>query len=180
MRELIAEARALMEDYKGKGVMIALWPNPTTAARLAEMGNEPSEDLHLTLAYLGTTDELTPFQIARARQVVSEMARKWKPLPAKIAGVGRFSASKTSDGKDVIWASPDVPDLPEMRHELVQRLEAAGLMVKKDHGYTPHITLSYIDSQDKTAINHFEPFDTKFSTIVLAVGGDQARYKLGG
>jgi 2'-5' RNA ligase len=167
--------------------MVALWPSTSVAKKLQGIGQalvkgsaEDVEDIHLTLGFLGTTTDLTPAQLAALPRTVARLAKAQGPLSGVLGGIGRFGASKNSGGKDVLWAAADLPELPAFRHKLVSALDRAGVPVKTDHGFTPHLTLAYMSPQTKVALPHLDPIPVRFNTVVVAVGGKQTRYPLKG
>jgi len=127
------------------GLLVALWLDTETASTLAVPGGESPDALHITLAYCGDVAELGELAVARAIAAVEREVGWRSALTGKIGGYGRFLASDTSDGKDVAVALPDIPGLTELRQAVVQALHDAGCPPASTHGYTPHITLAYID-----------------------------------
>ena len=178
MHVLIQEARRLLEAYTGKGVMVAVYPPIQIARQLAiPTGLEP-DDLHMTLAFLGDSDKIGRKAMRKAEQVCARISKTTEPIKAAISGVGRFSASRTSGGQDVYYASIDAPALPELRHRLVRALQKAGVSVAQDHGFTPHMTLSYLGQNEVAPLQHFDPMKTTFRALTLSVGSDKKHFSL--
>lgn len=124
-------ASAANADVAKTATMIALKPRPDEAAALAHEGGDPADILHVTLAYLGDTD-----------QPLSEIADALKPVVAThgrisgvVGGVGVFHPA------GVGIALPDVRGLTEVRQAVVQALHDNGIDYGRDHGFTPHITI---------------------------------------
>lgn len=159
------------------GVMVALYPAPELAAALALPGGEPAPELHVTLAYLGRRSEVefrAPLaKIAQALQLITAA-----PLEGVIGGVGRFSASETSDGKDVVYASVDVPGLVELRQSLLLALDVAGAEVANNHGFTPHLTLAYVDPAAPSPLQRLEPRPVRFTNLYLVAGEERTAFPL--
>ena len=153
------------------GVMVALMVPSDVAKKIAVPGGEKPEALHCTLAYLGKAADLGPDKIRAAAQIVQKAASEHPAMTGVIAGTGRFNATESSDGKDVIVAHPDIPTLPEMRHALVSKLDEAGIPVKKNHGFTPHITLAYVDENADSPVKRVDTTPIAFPHITLALGG---------
>jgi hypothetical protein len=122
------------------GAMVALYIDAANAKALAVDGGEPAEDLHITLAYFDdqATDR-SDWETIHA--LVANISAKHLPLSGVIGGQGVFA---TPDGH-AHWAHPDVPGIEDLRHDLVHALDLAGFEVRKDHSFTPHITLAYTE-----------------------------------
>lgn len=188
--ELIEEMRGQDSDHPG--LLVALWPPPDVAHALAVDGGEPEEDLHLTLAYCPTAN---PDQIQLAQLIVrlSELAGHQRPVGAKVSGLGVFRTAGGDDGKHVLYASVDAPDLDSLRMGACRTLCDVGLDKSKEHGYTPHITLEYVPvgaGTEGTGVESDEVvsrlFDRTgevsfhFDRLVLAMGGDRLEFPLTG
>lgn len=119
--------------------MVALYPSPGQAQRLAHGGGEVPERLHMTLGYLGKRP-WDPHTINRVGNVVRSWASNVGPLGGVISGSGVFTEGP--DGP-VTYLSVDLPALPGLREDLIRRLDRIDVPVSRDHGYTPHITIAY-------------------------------------
>jgi len=180
MEGLIQEGRQLLEAYKGAGVMIAFFLTPSLQKKVAVPGGEPPDELHLTVIYLGSANDVGEEKLLEVSKVCKRYAKRTPPMRAMLSGSGRFSAGKTSGGKDVLYVSVDAPDLPEFRQKLVQALTRAGVTVPKDHGYTPHVTQAYVDAGAYSSLGRFEPTRTTFGKLTLSVGTWRRSYPLEG
>ena len=165
--------------WKGKhdlSAMIALEIPEALGRKLRIPGGEAVSDLHITLVYLGKLYDLP------ARDVLGEAAARAAarvgPLRGRVNGVGRFKASETSDGKDVIYAVPDVPFLDDLRAALIAELEAVGVTPPRDHGFTPHITLAYVDGNKPTPKVKAMGDDLRFDSLLVKVGPMRRRVEL--
>ena len=159
----------------GSGVMVGLWLDPMTAAALAIEGGEAPGDLHLTIAYLGKAGEVDAVQI---EAVVRQVAAATPPLAGTISGVGRFTAQEGEP--DVLHATVDAPGLAELRVDLVRALEAAGVTVRANHGFDPHVTLAYLDPGSPAPIDRIEQRPIAFDALTLAVAGERIAVPLAG
>jgi hypothetical protein len=125
-------ASAANADVASTATMIALKPRPVEAAALADPDGDPPEILHVTLAYLGDSDQ--PLQeIADALKPVAAL---YAPLSGVVGGVGAFHPA----GVGIVL--PDVRGLAETRQAVVEALHEAGIDYGRDHGFTAHITIS--------------------------------------
>ena len=152
------------------GLLIAAWLDPDLASRLAIPGGEPADALHLTLCYCGDAAEISDVAIGRALDRVAWAAEGTAPLTGQIAGLGRFNASPSSDGKDVVYANVDVPGLDRLRYMIAEMLESAGCPPMTNHGYTPHVTLAYIDAGADMPLQRIETMPIVINSIWLSVG----------
>lgn len=167
-------------DSEYTGVMVALYPSPELAAQIAAMdGVEmPAEALHVTLTYAGKVDALTDLQVAGAIVAAQRVAVYNEPLTGTINGLGRFNASPSSDGKDVIYAVIDVPGLDDLRSSLGDCLEEYGIEPSETHGYNPHMALAYIEAGAESPIATMPTLPLQFNAISVAVGGKRVDYPL--
>lgn len=167
-------------DSEYTGVMVALFPSPELAAQIAAMDgvDMPAEALHVTLTYAGKVDMLTDLQVAGAIVAAQRVAVYNEPLAGTINGIGRFNASPSSDGMDVIYAVVDVPDLDDLRSSLNDCLEEYGIEPSEVHGYTAHMTLAYIEAGAPSPIATMPTLPLMFNAISVAVGGKRVDYPL--
>lgn len=170
LRQQFAELFAADGEYTG--VMLALYPPADVAAQLVAMNGvtEAAEQLHVTIAYCGSTSMLRDDQIAGAIITAKMLSLGEEPLAAKLNGIGRFNASAGSDGKDVIIAIVDCPDLGKLRHKACEMLEYHDCEPNGDHGYTPHMTLAYVEAGGESPITTMPTIDLVFDRISVAVG----------
>ena len=171
-----AAVLAAGSDGAENGIMVALYPPPELADRLAGgmPGDLTPDDLHVTLAYLGTTDDVTPEQVAAARDALANVAMRRTPFTAQVQGTGTFTAPESDDPH---WYSVDAPGLAELRTEIVRALESVGVEPRTEHDFTPHMTVRYGGEQPDIPDNGDEPFGVH--GLVLAVGGRREVYPLG-
>ena len=167
-----AEAMAALLAAEGDptGVAVVLPLPQELAQALALAGGLPAEDLHLTIGMIGRRDEMTDVQLAEALLAVRDAGICCAPITATIGGIGRFMASNGSDAKDVVYLSVDSPALLELRDEVEDALEARGLELQTDHGFTPHITLAYIDPGAAMPLDSIEPQSVTFAVLALWAG----------
>lgn len=176
----LALAGGLPRGDARDGCMIAFRLPAALAADLALEGGEPPESLHLTLAYLGRTSVLDADALERAAGVVQSFALRSRPLEALVGGLGRFTASRTTDGLDVLVALVDAPGLGAMRAELVAELDRARVPVSKVHDFMPHVTLAYIPSRAALPIQSIATRSWVVGALDWYVGGKRRRYTLEG
>ncbi len=163
------------------GVMVALHPDVVAVRAItASPGvTEPTDQLHLTLAYLGDSTE-QPLATNKARLI--DTVKRWalarsKSLKGTINGAGRFFHSE-ADNTNAVWVAPDVAGLPELRQSLVEAIEAAGFDYSQDHGFTPHITVAYV-AKDAPAPSIRIDTPVTFDRVTLAWGDERYDFPLG-
>lgn len=131
-----AEASATVPE---QACMVCLDIPDDVAEQLAVPDGLPPEQLHVTLAYLGT--DLDDEQRRQVAAVVTRVAAAYPPLSGTVGGLGQFPAG---DSGVPVYVPVDVPGLAELRHDLVEQLRGDGLPVDASHGFTPHITVTYL------------------------------------
>jgi 2'-5' RNA ligase len=167
---------SVSKETKQTGVMVALYPPKELVEKLAIKGGVPVDEMHVTLGYLGKLDDIS--NLDELKDTVSAYSKGKKPMKGTFGGIGRFNGSETSGGKDVLYASLDLPDLPEFRQGLVEVLDKNDTPVSKIHGYTPHMTLTYFPSDSKLPVDRIETTEVTFDTLYLVLGEKKIGYSL--
>src|SRR5689334_2919104 len=151
-------------DYSD-GCMIALYPPPNVADALAIDGGLTPEDMHVTVAYLGPAADIDGDAL---REVVAELAER-QPFTAQLAGHARF----TGGDKDVIVALIDSPDLEDLRRDTLDALAERGIEVPRDHGYTAHLTVQYLDADEPSPTDRLDAAPIEFTALSAVHGTDR-------
>lgn len=168
------------------GIMVALFVPGDVAGSLAlntadlpdgATAVEPS-GLHLTLGYMGKTDEAA-FSQQELLQVVGDFARHNPIVQGVIGGIGRFNQAEDGD-TNAFYASFDCPYIPCFRKELIEDLREEDIPVNTEHGFTPHITLAYIPSSAPTPAYMPERMPIVFPFISVAWGDQVTHFQLQG
>jgi 2'-5' RNA ligase len=166
-----------MEDNQADGVMVAFAVPPRAAERLAldVEGALPPEALHITLAYLGTADELAGFEDV-VQTAVSRFAQTHGPIEGVVNGGGAFGRNEAT-GEVATWTYFDSVNLAQFRQDLVAMLAASGAPPRADHGFVPHITLAY--TLPETAPDIDPPqISINFSEVSVWWGSEVTNYTL--
>jgi HK97 family phage prohead protease len=169
-----------VEGAKHKGLMVGCFLSDEAAKALALEGGEAPEDLHLTLAYCGDVSALDDMTVAQAMVAVKGVAGWNLPLNGKISGLGRFNSSNTTDGKDVVYASVDMPGLSELQNWIAYVLRSAGVPPRDDHGFNPHITLAYVEQGSPSPVEKVETMALRFDSLVIVIGEERTVVPLSG
>lgn len=151
-------------DYSD-GCMIALYPPADVAGALAVDGGLPPDELHVTVAYLGDAADVDGDQF---REVVEELADR-KPIEAQISGLARF----TGGDKDVIVALIDSADLEDLRRDTLDALTERGIEIPRDHGYTAHLTITYLDADEPSPLDRLDAQPVEFTALAAVHGTDR-------
>ncbi|MFE2969910.1 2'-5' RNA ligase family protein [Streptomyces sp. NPDC059340] len=152
------------------GCMIALYPPPEIAQGLAVDGGLPPEEMHVTVAYLGDTADS---DVDVLHEVVAQLAER-QPFTVQFAGHARF----TGGDKDVIVALADSPDLEDLRRDTLDALRERGIEVPRDHGYTAHCTITYLDPREEAPLARLDAQPVEFTSLAAVHGTDRADFPL--
>lgn len=162
------------------GLLAALWLGAETAQHLAVPGGEAPEALHVTLCYCGDIGEMDDLTLFRAVAAIDRSVSYSAPLTGKVAGYGRFNASETSDGRDVFYAAVDIPALAELRQSVANELTWAGCPPRATHGFTPHITLAYLDPGAANPVDAVPSLPLRFGAVTVKLGDRRLEIPLNG
>lgn len=175
-----AELAAYLEEAaKHKGAMVALYPKRSVRKKLAALphATEPADDIHMTLVFLtpdaSTLDDDT---LGRIKDAVSSAAgSQTEPLKGEVGGIGAFQGETHP-----LIALADVPGLNEFRAKLSDELKKRSVPMADNHGFTPHITLSYLAHDDEHPPTvPPAPLPLHFDEVHLVTGGDHTVVPLG-
>lgn len=149
------------------GSMLALYPPPAIAEALAIPGGLEPADLHVTIAYCGDASGVRKRLLRRAAAAIASQV---PPFTAAIAGHARF----TGGDQDVIVALADGRWLEDLRSLALAELETLGIDVPREHSFTPHMTLAYLDRRAPDPVGRLQPVTIAFPYLA-AVHGTKAR-----
>lgn len=168
---LLAEAGPKTDSL----AMVAVYPRPEEAAALAIEGGQEPESLHVTLVFLGEAGDLD------ADRVTAAVARATTDLTSSLAGVvggvGQFAEGE--DGVPTILL-PDVPGLTRLRERVVGALAESGVESPSEHGFLPHITVSYAAAELPEEIDLALGQELHFDAVSVVLAGERTDYPLGG
>ena len=180
----MADALSAIVSEQQTGVTLAFFLDVNDASKLYEATARagvkqptPPEDMHLTLTMLGDMKEVDIERDA-LQALVMQFAQTQAPIQGVVSGVGRFQ-NNDDDTTEVIYASFDSPSLPAFRQALVEMLGDNDLEVVSNHGFTPHITLSYIPADAPTPNIRLPQTELTFDRLILAWGEQHLAMRLG-
>lgn len=155
-----------------EGCMVALFLDEADAKKLKVRGGEPVENMHITLCYF-VDKQADRDDWDEVKKLVEQIANQHPPMSGKVSGYGTFD----SDDGTVLWASPAVQGLAELRHKIFEAVEDAGFTVSKEYDWVPHITLKY---GHKGRLPKNKQHELEFKNLSFAAGDDHDHYELKG
>jgi 2'-5' RNA ligase len=155
--------------------ILALVPSASLAEKLVVPGGIPPDDLHVTLCYLGEVGDDEQEQLA---WIVRGLASQLPPVTATLNGVTKFV--EVESGKDAVVLNVDSPTLSRFRECIAGTLENLGFPEQSDHGFTPHITISYITDDADMPIAWLPDEPVTFDTLWLWRGEERTGFGLAG
>lgn len=157
-------------DYSGHA-MVALYPHPEVAKRYAISGGLEPDKMHVTMAYLGLAEDVSKEDVV---QVLKNLPKR-EPFTAKISGHARFTGGE----EDVLVALVDSPHIEKLRNDILEGLRQQGITIPADHGFTPHMTITYMDPQNLAPIWRLEPDEVEFGAVWLKHGKTKDAFLFG-
>ena len=164
-----------MADHDG--AMVAVFIPQNVAAKLRDItdglklpGDAEREDegnMHVTLSFIpdGELADMHSEEIIKYMKIV---ALSYNPLEGNIQGFGVFNGQ---DGRHVLYATLDCPDLPFIRNEVCELLGTNGIPYGRDHGFVPHITLAYFSDNWQIPEGFMIPdMPVRIDGLTLALG----------
>ena len=160
------------------GAMIALFLPTSTGVRFIQSDPKalPPSELHITLTSLGKAADLSTRQIMETHDLMKLVSENHPPLTGHINGCGRFCNG--DDDGDPFFIIPDLPALPNLREIAISSLKSGGIEGAKDHGFVPHITLTYLPHAEYNPFDILEKTPITFSSISLVLADDRYDYPL--
>jgi 2'-5' RNA ligase len=173
------------EDKYDGGGMIALVPSDADLDRLTLDGEEPRDDLHLTLWYLGD-DALDPQQREDVLRHTVTAVEEWYPIegnafgvalwnptsakPAWVLNVGDASDETTDDGSS---------NLTKIRGQIWQQVSEDFVFPRQHTPWQPHICIAYsVDDLADELRERLGP--VTFDKVRVAYGRDNYDIELTG
>lgn len=139
LEAIIKEAKKQKHD----GAMIALMAPKEVKKALKgfiDKDTVSSDDLHLTLLYLGKAKDLNKTQVEAIKKAIEKVCFRHQPLSMRISGAGMFGPGD-EDGKPV-YVVPNAKGLSALQAEL-EHIIGTIVDLPSKHGWVPHMTLGY-------------------------------------
>lgn len=156
-------------DFDGIAIMLG-FANKREAERIAVPGGLKPDQLHVTLAYYGEIDNagMKEYDLIESAMKVAE---DFEPFIANLNGITRFTAPE----KDPIVVNVDSPVIERLRNRVVALCGEP----KSEHGFTPHMTLAYVDQDDENPIRRYAQREARFDHLVVGWGDKHTKINLG-
>jgi len=180
MDDSIRTMEAANPNTHEKSIMLSFALPRDVLEEISEDDGEKKKDLHMTLLYLGKMADWNKDLVEQLPEMIKTYAANSQPLSGTISGIGRFAASESSDDMDVLYRSVDIPGLPSWRQDLVEILAFNGFRREANHGYTPHITIKYLDPEESLSVGKQQHVPVVFDAIVCNIGDETHRFPLKG
>jgi len=162
-----------------KQVMVAFYPDPDTAQKIALDcdGALAPDDLHITLFILGPADTFPEEALAQVKKVLGDYAQTAAPLHGIVSGIGCFTSVPENSEETPFYASVDIIRLSEWREALRALLPVP---IDTTHGFTPHCTLAYISKGTTFPVQTITAAPLLFDTLWLCAGDEKTSFALQG
>lgn len=146
--------------------MVALLLPTPVGERLALDDDDalPADELHVTLAYLGEAVD-DPDRLFTLLTAVRDGSVEHGPVSGTYNGVCRFTGDP-----DALVLTFDSPNIGGLRQDVVEALEAAGVEVSHEHGFTAHTTLRYLGPKEDAPLGRVTPVEVSFDRVHLVYG----------
>lgn len=163
------------------GAMVALMPSEADAARLAAFSDEPQDQLHTTLFYLGEAADWSPADRADVLSAMQDAAGYLSPVQAKAFGVALWNPH---DGNPCwVWNIGDHPDagpqkLHDVHNEIRFQLEDryADSLPDQHSPWMPHMAIKYGDGSPGEYDGGCGPIT--FDRLRVGFGGEYTDFPL--
>lgn len=130
---------AAVSGMEGAGAMVALTCPSSIAERLAVSDGEPADNMHVTLFFLGKSDDLAPAEHVRIADRLRAVTPTMEPVALSFTHLDVFPANE--DGISPVVLVTGAPAVYDLRERLRQAL---GDIEHSDRfAFHPHLTLGY-------------------------------------
>lgn len=165
-------------DNAPTGAMIAFLLDDATRAALVEAGRLGRDAVadYITLIFLTPDAAQLDAQKNRLVADLADLAAGTPPLTGVVNGYGRFVGD--GDDGDALYVNADSPQLPGLRQRLADLCQICGVAFVDNHGFTPHITLRYLDKGARTPQLEIPKLPLRFDRLVLVWAGETLTFPL--
>lgn len=170
-----------------QGVMVAFYLKDADANALAlDAGSLPdgstvlkARDLHVTLAYLGNTED-TQAEFDRVASTLAALASGQALIVVSTSGAGRFTADPSQD-MEPFFLLVESDRLHEFRRWLCEVLSwEVPDGISRENSFIPHITLGYVPKASPVELSPVTPRQLVFDQLALSWGDQTVLFDLQG
>lgn len=129
------------EQAKSTGGMVALYPSPESASKLAVPGGEPVGDLHVTLVYFG--EDASELSSIDAQVVLDELGMYWPSLEVRAFAHATFNPDAEVGDPCGVYLIGNSPELSSLHEEVFGEMQARYDLKEQHLPWIPHITAGY-------------------------------------
>ena len=173
-------------DFNDKAMIALTVPDPELYAMPVQTDSTiPADDLHITLAYLGDSAQISEDEKAAILDACQTLAdTSVAPESLFPASTGVFPPEPGVEDAEVpTYASPSNPEVfNSLREDLMTHLGARGVghyVDQKHPVFTPHVTLAYSPLGERPDVSHLPtPLPTRFSTLRVSFGPEDHTFEL--
>jgi DNA topoisomerase-1 len=135
----------IIKQAEHTGAMLAIMAPKGIIKRIDDKIDEDCKSvLHLTLLYLGDSSKLNESELNAIEKVVQKVCEKHNPLKMEISGAGVFTPGDKGTPTFII---PNAKGLSALQAELEEAVSNI-VDLPSDHGWVPHMTLSYSEEPE--------------------------------
>lgn len=165
-----------VEKQTFSSIFVGLYPTYEDAQKIVKTFNlHPSwaDDLHVTMVYANPDDNPDEAQVNEIfRSLIPQLPQK---ITAKLNGVTRFAGNE--ENGDALVLNVDDPSIEESRRVLTSDKR---LTVNDQHGFTPHLTIAYLNRDAPTPIDRVpDVLQIEFDRISVGYQSVYTHYSLG-
>lgn len=169
-KDVVVDITAIVRE-QNTGVMVALKLPAELADAAVIEGGLPVDELHITLAFLGDTADVT----ATADDIVAAIGPSVAETPAlelEVIGVATLAPSEEDAALPFVLLVSPTPALCALRQCVIDSLETAGIAVNAEYDFVPHITLDYIDIGDAEPARVAKRLEFEVDTVCVYVAAE--------
>lgn len=139
---------------------------PENPENIAVEWGVPVEELHLTMVFFTEADLFTLSRDKFFELVEDQMLF---PITGELNGLTVFYSS-ADKGKNVLVLNVDSPLVEDFRIGLLQQCKDRNIVLSRTHGYSPHITIAYLDNDTPVPDHDRTPKPVRFTRLRASYG----------
>ena len=167
-------------------MIIAMQPSESFRKKFAVEGGLKEDTLHMTLFFLGKSEDVTFDQLTKAMEVLLNTVERFGPIKCTATQVDRFeNVRKMTDAEgnmvdaveptDVVLLKIESDELKRLRQYMADALDRIGCEYSKIHKeFKPHISLKYVPHGSEVDLGYELP--AEFEITHLEFWGETGKY----